>query len=124
METRELTCIGCPMGCPVKVEMEDGTVVSVTGNTCPKGEAYARKEVVNPTRIVTTTVPVIGGTQPRVSVKTREDIPKERIAACVWALKEIKAAAPIHIGDVILADVEGTDIVATKDVERLSKFEK
>lgn len=49
MEIRHLTCISCPMGCPITVEMEDGQVVSVTGNTCKRGDIYARKEVTNPT---------------------------------------------------------------------------
>ena len=48
--TRELTCIGCPMGCPLTVTMEAGEVISVTGNTCKRGDIYARKEVTNPTR--------------------------------------------------------------------------
>ena len=63
METKkiELTCISCPMGCPLIVTMEDGAVASVTGNTCPRGDAYARKEVTAPTRIVTSTVRVTGG---------------------------------------------------------------
>ena len=63
METKkiELTCIGCPMGCPLTVTMEDCAVASVTGNTCPRGDAYARKEVTAPTRIVTSTVRVSGG---------------------------------------------------------------
>ena len=52
-ETKELTCIGCPLGCAITVTLTDGTVSSVTGNTCPRGDAYARKEVTNPTRIVT-----------------------------------------------------------------------
>ena len=59
--TRELTCIGCPMGCPLIVTMEAGEVISVTGNTCKRGDVYARKEVTNPTRIVTSTVRVSGG---------------------------------------------------------------
>ena len=59
-EIRELICINCPMGCPLTVTLEDGEVVSVTGNTCPRGDAYGRKEVTNPRRIVTTTVPVVG----------------------------------------------------------------
>ena len=54
--TRELTCIGCPMGCPLTVTMEAGEVISVIGNTCKRGDIYARKEVTNPTRIVTSTV--------------------------------------------------------------------
>ena len=51
MEERKLTCIGCPMGCPLTVVMNGKEVVGVTGNTCKRGDVYARKEVTNPTRI-------------------------------------------------------------------------
>lgn len=117
MEKRELICIGCPMGCPVTVEMEGGQIVSVAGNTCPRGDAYARKEVTNPTRIVTSTVKVEGGAVEMVSVKTKEDIPKGKIFDCVRALKGMTVKAPVRIGDVILADVAGTgvDVVATRN---------
>ena len=117
MEKRELICIGCPMGCPLTVEMNGTEVVSVTGNTCPRGDAYARKEVTNPTRIVTSTVKVEGGKVDMVSVKTKEDIPKGKIFECVKALKGITVKAPVHIGYVILKDVAGTgiDIIATKN---------
>ena len=117
MEKRELIWIGCPMGCPLTVEMNGTEVVSVTGNTCPRGDAYARKEVTNPTRIVTSTVKVEGGKVDMVSVKTKEDIPKGKIFECVKALKGITVKAPVHIGDVILKDVAGTgiDIIATKN---------
>lgn len=121
MESRNLTCISCPMGCSITVEMEGGEVVSVTGNTCKRGEIYARKEVTNPTRIVTSTVKVKGGKADMVSVKTREDIPKGKIFDCVKALKGVEVEAPVHIGDVIVPDVAGTgtDMVATKNVEAL-----
>ena len=79
MEIRNLTCISCPMGCQITVEMDGNEVVSVTGNTCKRGEVYARKEVTDPTRIVTSTVKVIGGKADMVSVKTKEDIPKDKI---------------------------------------------
>ena len=117
MEKRELICIGCPMCCPVTVEMDEDKIVSVTGNTCPRGDAYARKEVTNPTRIVTSTVKVEGGSVEMISVKTKEDIPKEKIFDCVKALKGVTVKAPVHIGDVILADVAGTgvDVVATRN---------
>ena len=72
MEEKNLICIGCPMGCPLTVKMEHGEVVSVTGNTCKRGDIYARKEVTNPTRIVTSTVRVTGGSEAMVSVKTKE----------------------------------------------------
>lgn len=119
MEERRLICIGCPMGCPLVVTMDGGEVVSVTGNTCKRGEIYGRKEVTNPTRIVTSTVRVSGGSIDMVSVKTKEDIPKGKIFDCVKALKNVEVEAPVHIGDVILKDVAGTgvDVVATKNVE-------
>ena len=112
-----MICIGCPMGCPVTVQMNGTQVISVSGNTCPRGDAYARKEVTNPTRIVTSTVKVEGGSVGMVSVKTKEDIPKDKIFDCVRALKDITVKAPIRIGDVILADAAGTgvDVVATKN---------
>ncbi len=114
---RELICIGCPMGCPVMVEMDGREIVSVSGNTCPRGDAYARKEVTNPTRIVTSTVKVEGGLVEMISVKTKEDIPKDKIFDCMRALKGITVKAPVHIGDVILADAAGTgvDVVATRN---------
>ena len=120
MEERKLICIGCPMGCPLTVEIDGGEVVSVTGNTCKRGDVYARKEVTNPSRIVTSTVRVIGGDHDMVSVKTKEDIPKGKIFECVKALKGVSVQAPVHIGDVILEDVAGTGvpIVATKNVNR------
>ena len=118
MEKRELICIGCPMGCPLTVELENGEIKTITGYTCKKCETYARKEVTNPTRIVTSTVRVEGGRADMVSVKTREDIPKDKIFQCVKALKGVTVKAPIRIGDVVVADVAGTgvDIVATKEV--------
>ena len=70
MEKINLTCINCPLGCPVQVTMDGGEIVEITGYTCPRGEQYARKEVTNPRRIVTTTVPVEGSKLERmVSVK-------------------------------------------------------
>lgn len=119
MKRRELICIGCPMGCPIVVEMEDGKVLSVTGNTCPRGESYARKEVTNPTRIVTTTVRVDGGKVPMINVKTERDIPKDKIFECIAALRGVTMKAPVHIGDIILENVAdtGVNIVAAGNVE-------
>ena len=120
MEVKELICIGCPLGCPITVTMNGNEVADVNGNTCKRGDVYARKEVTNPTRIVTSTIRVKGGAEDMVSVKTKEDIPKGKIFDCVKALKGIEKEAPVKIGDVILKDVAGTgvDIVATKHVEK------
>lgn len=119
MEIRTLTCISCPMGCPLTVEMDGNAIISVTGNTCKRGDVYARKEVTAPTRIVTSTVKVTNGSADMVSVKTKTDIPKDKIFDCVKCLKGVSVEAPVHIGDVIVPNAAGTgvDIVATKDVE-------
>lgn len=120
MEVRELTCIGCPLGCSVEVKMEGGEVLSVTGNTCPRGAAYARKEVTNPTRIVTSTVRVSGSATGAVTVscKTASDVPKSKIFACIHDIAGVCVPAPVHIGDVVKANVAGTgvDMIATKEV--------
>ena len=115
---KELTCIGCPRGCTLKIE-RDSDGWSVTGNTCPRGDAYARKEVTAPTRIVTSTVRVTGGTLAMVSCKTRSDIPKGKIFDVVRALKDVEVPAPITIGQVLAENVAGTgvDVIATKGVK-------
>lgn len=120
MEVKNLTCINCPMGCPLTIEMEGEQVIQVSGNTCKRGEIYARKEVTNPTRIVTTTVKVTNGTSGMVSVKTKEDIPKGKIFDCVKALKNVQVEAPVHIGDVIVENIAetGVDIVATGNIDQ------
>ena len=121
MEKRNLTCIGCPMGCALLVEMNGKEIISVTGNTYKKGAEYAVKEVTDPTRIVTTTVRVKNGSMPVVSVKTAQDIPKGKIFDCVEALRDVCVEAPVQIGDVILENVAGTgvDIVATGNVKQI-----
>ncbi len=116
METRELTCIVCPMGCALTVELNQGQVTRVSGNTCPRGAIYGEKEVTHPMRVVTTSVAVEGGG--RLSVKTAGDIPKEKIWDCVEELKQVCVKKPVRIGDVVLENVAGTGvaIVATKGV--------
>ena len=124
MERKELICIGCPLGCNLTVEMDGGQVVSVNGNTCKRGDDYARKELTDPRRIVTSTVPVAGGNLPVVSVKTASDIPKGKIRECLCALKGVTLTAPVQIGDVIVENVAdtGVDVIATKSISDVETF--
>lgn len=118
MEKRSLTCIGCPLGCSVTVELKDGQITGVTGNTCKRGDDYARKEVTHPMRTLTSTVRVTGGVLPVVSVKTAQDIPKEKIMDIMKCLAGLCVPAPVRIGDIILENAAqtGVNIVATKEV--------
>ncbi|ROR29117.1 CxxC motif-containing protein [Mobilisporobacter senegalensis] len=117
-EKKEITCIGCPIGCMLEVTLEYNEVKDVKGYTCLKGKTYAIKECTNPTRILTSTVKVKNGTTNMVSVKTIQDIPKDKIKECMDEIKGLAVKAPIHAGDIIVSNVAGTmvDIIATKDV--------
>ena len=109
--TRNLTCIVCPVGCSLTVELDGKTVRSVTGNTCPRGKAYAETECIAPMRIVTSTVRCTNGRV--VAVKTDRPIPKEKMHACMARINSVIAPLPISAGDVIIEDVFGSDIIAT-----------
>ena len=118
MKTYELTCIRCPVGCPLTVTVE-GETVSVTGNACPRGAEYGEMEVTHPTRTVTSSIRVTGGTLPLVSVKTVPDIPKEAIFDVMAVIRAARVAAPVKTGDILIRNVAdtGSDIVATKTVK-------
>ena len=118
MEKRELTCIGCPMGCLVTVGLDGDKIISVSGHTCPRGESYARKEVTSPTRIVTSTVRVTGGSRERVSCKTASDIPKDKIFEIMSEINRAEAVAPVRIGDILIENAAGTgvSVIATSEV--------
>ena len=121
METKELTCINCPMGCRITVKMSGGEVINVEGNTCKRGEVYARTEVVSPVRTVTTTLKVTGGPVDRVSCKTKTPVPKGKIFDVMDEISSASCTAPVKIGDVLIEDCAGTGVpvVATKDVSEL-----
>lgn len=114
---RDLTCIGCPLGCALHVSGE-GENLTVTGNTCPRGEEYAKTECTAPVRCFTGTVALVGGLLPVVSVRTADNVPKQSIFAVAEAARSIRVQAPVAIGDVICENVAGTGValVATKAV--------
>ena len=126
MEEKELTCIGCPMGCTLQGKLAEGAVTEVTGNICSRGSAYAKKEVSNPPRTVTSTVRVEGGCFPVAPVRTKADIPKGKIFEVMDALKKVRLPAPVSAGDVALQNAAGTgvDVVVTKEVRRSQAVEK
>ena len=110
---RKLTCIICPLGCDLTVQIEDGKVLDIQGHTCPRGKKYAESECTNPQRTVTSTVRCSDGSL--VSVKTDKPIPKEKMAECMAAINSAVATLPVSIGDVIIEDVFGSNIVATQN---------
>ena len=113
----ELTCIGCPLGCQITAESENGKILSVSGQSCAIGKRYAKEELTHPTRMVTSLMETVGGGTP-LSVKTSTPIGKEKIFECLAEIRRTKAQLPVHIGDILIRNVCGTDtdIVATKEL--------
>lgn len=112
---KEMTCVACPLGCSITVEYDGTKVLSVTGNTCKRGDAYARTEITNPVRSLTSTVAVSGGAHPVVPCKSSAPVPKGMMKDCMKEINKARAAAPVKIGDVLIENILGTgaDIVAT-----------
>ena len=113
---RELTCIICPRGCALTAGIS-GSQVNVSGNACPKGKEYAVSECLNPMRTVTATVRVANREDTMVSVKTLRPVPKKNTMDVINLLRGIRIQAPVRIGETVVKDVFGTDIVITKSID-------
>ncbi|WP_411676709.1 DUF1667 domain-containing protein [Caproicibacter sp.] len=114
---KEITCIGCPMGCRMTAEVENGKILSVEGYSCNVGKKYAQEELTVPKRMVTSLAHVRGSSRP-LPVRTSAPIEKSKIFDCLREIRACEITPPVKIGDVIISHVCGTqaDIVATREV--------
>jgi CxxC motif-containing protein len=104
----ELVCIACPVGCRLDVRQGAGGEATVTGNRCPKGEAYGREELLAPKRTVTAVVRTDSADFPCVPVRTDRPLPRERTRELAAELCRMKVALPVAAGAVLLPDWKGT----------------
>lgn len=106
------------MGCRLDVTVEEGQVVSVEGQGCKRGLNYAQDEITDPRRMITTTVRVRNGLHPLLPVYTERPFPKHQIFLLLKELRHVTVAAPVHAGQVILANALGTgiDVLASRDM--------
>ncbi len=111
----QLICIGCPVGCLITVKRNQDGSLDITGNTCKKGEAYARSEMTAPVRTVTSIIRVNGGEGKVIPVKTAQEVPKGKIADCMKEIRQRMVQAPVKVGDVLIENIAGTgiDVIAT-----------
>ena len=109
-----LICIVCPRGCHLSVDEN----LNVTGNGCKRGVDYAKRELTAPTRMVTSTVKILGSKEVRLPVVTKDPIPKEKIFDVMKEINKAVAKCPVNIHDVIIPNVLdlGVDIIATKSI--------
>ena len=110
---RNLSCIICPRGCALEIDLD---TLTVTGNTCPRGEDYARQEVTCPMRTLTTTLRVANREHTMVSVKTATPIPRDKLMEAMQILKSLPVNAPIALGQVLMEDLYGAQVVATSQI--------
>ena len=114
---RDLICIVCPKGCRLKVD--EANDYAVTGNRCPRGLAYGREELVNPTRVLTTTVRLTGGSLCRCPVRSNGAIPKDKIAQAMAILNAVTLQAPVRVGQIAVENLldTGCDVIVTRDID-------
>ena len=113
---KALTCIECPIGCEIEVEVEDVKVLSVKGNSCPRGKKYAENEVTCPKRVVTSTVRAENGEM--VPVKTDKPVRKSEIFAVMEKINKTVCKLPVKIGDILLENIcDDAHLIATGNIE-------
>ena len=117
-EITHYLCIGCPLGCRLEVEEDEGQIVEVRGFACKRGKDYAEREHTDPRRLVATTIQIEGGIWSRLPVKTSQPIPKDAVRSLCRALRQVRVNAPVKRGAVVASNLVGTDvdIIATRDV--------
>jgi len=120
VEKKHFTCVICPLGCEIDVELQGGNVVSMEGNKCQKGKEFVLQELEEPMRILTTTVPIKGAKWAMLPVRTDKAIPKRLLFKVIEQLADIELQAPVKMYDVILKNIAGTgaNIVATRNMKR------
>jgi len=109
---KDMICIVCPVGCHISIDTDTHDVFN---NKCKRGERYAQKELLNPTRMVTSTVKIASIHQRRIPVKTTDAIPKDKIFDLMDLLNTIDLKTPTSIGEKVLENVfdSGVDVVTT-----------
>ena len=116
MSVKVLTCIECPVGCRLEVEVEGDKVLAVRGNGCPRGKLYAESEVVCPMRVLTTTIRSVDGCM--VPVKTDKPIKKSEMLTVMEKLRTIRCQTPVKVGDVLYENIaDKANLVATANIK-------
>lgn len=117
---KNLTCIECPKGCSLFIDVKNGRVVDIKGHQCPKGEEYAVTEIENPVRILTSTVSAQGLSLKMVPVRTDKPIPKGRMSEAMAEIRKIKINRPLKTGDFVVKNLLGlkVNVITTRCLPR------
>ena len=122
MIEKELICVNCPMGCRIQVQIENDKVISVSGNNCPRGKAYAEKECIRPERILTSTVRIEGSLHRVLPVITDKEIPLDMMFEAMEEVRKLNVEAPVKEGQILIENLlsTGANLIASRSMNRLS----
>ncbi len=118
-EVQKLTCIGCPIGCPLQLTHEGNEVLEIEGHACNRGAKYAVQEFTDPRRSMSTTVAISGARWSRLPVRVTRQVPKERVMEAVAQIHQLRLEAPVVRGQVLIHDLlgeAGCDVIATRSL--------
>jgi CxxC motif-containing protein len=120
VEKRHFVCVVCPIGCEIDVVHDGKKIISMEGNKCEKSEEFVRQELIEPMRILTTTVRIQGARWAVIPVRSDKAVPKRLFRRIMKRLKRIKLQAPVSMLDVVVRDVldTGANIIATRTMPR------
>ncbi len=122
-ETKKITCISCPVGCPIELVHEGDKILEIKNHICPRGEKYARQEFIDPRRSLTTTALIKGALWNRIPVKVTRPLPKNRIMDAVKIIHNLTVAAPVQMGQILLKDIlnqKNADVIATRSMKKIN----
>lgn len=116
-----LICVSCPMGCYLDIVIPEEGEWTITGNLCQRGIAYAKAELTNPTRVLTSTVRVNNGFLKRIPVRTSDAIPKGLLFEAMDVINKVTLEAPVSMGDIIVENLldTGVDLIASRSLDRI-----
>ena len=104
---RKFTCIVCPNGCEIEVDYEGKDIKNIEGEGCKKGKEYVEQELTDPRRNIASSVVLLNGELPLVSVRLTKPVPKAKIFDVMGIIKGIKLEAPVEVGDVVVKNIMG-----------------
>jgi len=124
-EKKHFTCVVCPIGCEIYLELDQSDVVSMEGDRCAKGREFVLQELEEPMRTLTTTIRTRGAKWAMLPVRTDRPIPKRLLFRVIEELADVELQAPVKMSDVIVRDIAGTgaDIIATRNMRRENNSE-
>lgn len=121
-DSKNFTCIGCPIGCPLQLTHEGTDILEIQGYQCNRGAKYAQQEFRDPRRFMSTTIRIEGARFNRLPVKVTAPLPRDRVVEAAVEIHRLTATAPVRMGDVLMTDLlgeKGVDVVATRSMERI-----